>query len=62
MVKIPEAHEPGCDPLTVACHVALDHGYRPVAGATDRLHPWLHGADPIWCALPDRPWVWAVKG
>jgi len=61
-VKIPEAHLPGCDSLTVACHVALDHNSRVRGRDANRLHLWLHGADPIWWALPDWPWVWAVKG
>jgi hypothetical protein len=59
-VVIPEAHEPDCDHLTMACHIALDHGYRPGAGDAERLHLMLHGADPIWWALPDWPWVYVV--
>jgi len=59
---IPEAHARGCDPLTVACHVALDHNWRvPQGREVERLHLMVHGADPIWWALPDFPFVRVVR-
>lgn len=60
-MKIPEAHEKSCDSLTMAAHIALDHGYRPGAKATEHLHLRLHVADPIWWGLPDWPWVFVTR-